>query len=157
MSYAQAVSTIIGCPHRITTVEQARQLPHVSDKKDGKIASKIEEFLKHGEIQEASEFLDSLTCRTALMDVWSRRVSEGREAEVYQRLSENPRDWYAFSPTLDPALISLQVTKRLRGYTKTGRGLWTTSDRRATGKSHSSTLTTFNRSEYRLNIRLSTY
>ncbi|GAA5979099.1 hypothetical protein JCM5350_007065 [Sporobolomyces pararoseus] len=49
ISYATAISTIIGCPHKITTVEQARKLPKIGEK----IELKVKEFLETGKIQDA--------------------------------------------------------------------------------------------------------
>ncbi|KAG0656232.1 hypothetical protein C6P46_000388 [Rhodotorula mucilaginosa] len=55
ISYATAVSVIIGTPFRITSVEQARKLPKIGPK----LINKIEEFLKTGKIQEAQNVLAS--------------------------------------------------------------------------------------------------
>lgn len=43
------MSTLIGCPEKIETVEQARRLPKIGEK----IALKVQEFLETGKIQEA--------------------------------------------------------------------------------------------------------
>ncbi|BGP56672.1 hypothetical protein JCM8202v2_004302 [Rhodotorula sphaerocarpa] len=55
ISYARAVSVIIGTPFKIQTVEQARKLPKIGDK----LITKIEKFLKTGRIQAAHDVLAS--------------------------------------------------------------------------------------------------
>ncbi|SGZ26175.1 BQ5605_C024g09852 [Microbotryum silenes-dioicae] len=49
ISYATAISVIIGTPWKIRTAEQARSLPKVGEK----IVTKIEEYLRTGEIDDA--------------------------------------------------------------------------------------------------------
>ncbi|SCZ87626.1 BZ3500_MvSof-1268-A1-R1_Chr2-2g05092 [Microbotryum saponariae] len=49
ISYATAISVIIGTPWKIRTAEQARSLPKVGEK----IVAKIEEYLRTGEIDDA--------------------------------------------------------------------------------------------------------
>ncbi|GAA5958857.1 hypothetical protein JCM3765_000759 [Sporobolomyces pararoseus] len=51
ISYATAISTIIGCPYKIETVEQARKLPKIGEK----LELKVKEFLETGKIQDAIE------------------------------------------------------------------------------------------------------
>ncbi|GAA5990221.1 hypothetical protein JCM10908_005880 [Rhodotorula pacifica] len=60
ISYATAVSVIIGTPYRITSVEQAQQLPKIGPK----LIKKIEEFLKTGKIQDSLNVLASNEFKT---------------------------------------------------------------------------------------------
>ncbi|GAA6003631.1 hypothetical protein JCM10207_003518 [Rhodosporidiobolus poonsookiae] len=55
ISYATAISVIIGTPFLIKTKSQARLLPKVGDK----IITKIDEFLQDGSIQETRDVLNS--------------------------------------------------------------------------------------------------
>ncbi|ORY74041.1 hypothetical protein BCR35DRAFT_306817 [Leucosporidium creatinivorum] len=55
ISYATAISCIIGCPLKIETVEQAKQLHKVG----AKLLLKIEEWLKTGRIQKSIDILKS--------------------------------------------------------------------------------------------------
>ncbi|POY73408.1 hypothetical protein BMF94_3746 [Rhodotorula taiwanensis] len=55
ISYATAVSAIIGAPFKTETVAQARRLPKVGDK----IVTKVDEFLRTGQIKESGDLATS--------------------------------------------------------------------------------------------------
>ncbi|KAK4049870.1 hypothetical protein OIO90_005259 [Microbotryomycetes sp. JL221] len=88
ISYARALSVIIGCPYKIETVEQARALPQIGPKLEIKIA----EFLDTGRIKEAIQVQNDpeYKARADLMTVHG--VGYAAAADLYRDGFRKPSD-----------------------------------------------------------------
>ncbi|GAA5907455.1 type-X family DNA polymerase [Sporobolomyces salmoneus] len=118
ISYATAISTIIGCPVKIETIEQARRLPKVGEK----ISLKIKEFLETGKIQDAidlktnEEFLALKELQTvhgighttslSLYEQGYRSIRDLRAAKLYSTQLEYYEDSQEKIPREEVELIA---------------------------------------------------
>ncbi|KAM0786393.1 hypothetical protein ACM66B_001860 [Microbotryomycetes sp. NB124-2] len=88
VSYARALSAIIGCPYKIETMEQAMALPYIGDK----LGPKIQQFIDTGRILEAEEAATNpmIQSRAALMTV--HNVGFKRAEDLYNAGYRSPHD-----------------------------------------------------------------
>ncbi|KAK4046069.1 hypothetical protein OIV83_006374 [Microbotryomycetes sp. JL201] len=88
VSYARAISAIIGCPYKIETVEQARALPQIGDK----LELKIQQFLDTGRVLEAEEAAANpeFQSRQALQTV--HNIGRVKAEQLYNEGYRSPDD-----------------------------------------------------------------
>ncbi|GAA5879209.1 hypothetical protein JCM3774_003521 [Rhodotorula dairenensis] len=89
ISYATAISVMIGTPFRITSIEQARKLPKIGSK----LLVKIEEFLRTGKIQDAQNITASnefkvLTLLTSVHGIGPKKARQLYEDENVRTLQQ---------------------------------------------------------------------
>ncbi|GAA6054740.1 hypothetical protein NBRC10513_007390 [Rhodotorula toruloides] len=81
ISYATAVSCIIGTPFKIETVEQAAKIPKIGEK----LTLKIQEFLDYGFIKESREVQQSERYRVLKLLTSVHDVGYAKANELYER------------------------------------------------------------------------
>ncbi|GAA5940248.1 hypothetical protein JCM10213_008374 [Rhodosporidiobolus nylandii] len=81
IAYATAISAIIGAPFKIETVKQARKLPKIGEK----IITKVDEFLRHGYIQESRDVVEQDDYKTLALLQTINGIGYHKANELYEQ------------------------------------------------------------------------
>ncbi|GAA5833018.1 hypothetical protein JCM11251_006481 [Rhodosporidiobolus azoricus] len=100
MSYATAISAIIGTPFRIESVAQARKLPKVGEK----LANKIQEFLTTGRIEQAERIVRTDEFRVLKLLQQVHGIGHASANELYCAGVRNLNDLFKAKPTMQNQL-----------------------------------------------------